>query len=382
MQRRVLVVANGFTPGFGGGSIRTIDHLCRHLGDDVEFFVLTRNHDYGDPTPYDLDVGVWMKGDDTNVRYERPWRRTPRLVAKVADDIDADIVIVNSMFASGAISALTARWLRLLNRPTIIAPEGELGASARGQGRTRLKTVFLSMTRRLGFHRNVTWRAASTAEAEDIERFAGGGATVVTAPSLPPPITADTDPPMPARADARDRSRLVYLSAIDGRKGAVRAAQFALQSRTGTLDLYGFVRDETEFATLLELIESDGAGRIRYCGTVDHAATADVLAAHDALIFPTEEEVLGYVVGEALLAGCPVLVSDRTPWQDLDACGAGRVLPLHDDDAWVAAIDELASASADRLAARRRAALERGRRWADADDDIAAWRDLFDAAAR
>jgi glycosyltransferase involved in cell wall biosynthesis len=52
----------------------------------------------------------------------------------------------------------------------------------------------------------------------------------------------------------------------------------------------------------------------------------------------------------------PVLLSDRTPWRDLDAAGVGWVRPLDDHQPFVEAIESLADMSTDaRLAMRKRA---------------------------
>jgi glycosyltransferase involved in cell wall biosynthesis len=50
------------------------------------------------------------------------------------------------------------------------------------------------------------------------------------------------------------------------------------------------------------------------------------------LLLPTAGESFGYVIFEALAAGCPVLISDRTPWRDLDRSGVGWDLPLSRPD--------------------------------------------------
>ncbi len=45
---------------------------------------------------------------------------------------------------------------------------------------------------------------------------------------------------------------------------------------------------------------------------------------------PSTNESFGYVIHEALAAGCPVLISDRTPWRDLEARGVGWDVDLND----------------------------------------------------
>jgi glycosyltransferase involved in cell wall biosynthesis len=53
-----------------------------------------------------------------------------------------------------------------------------------------------------------------------------------------------------------------------------------------------------------------------------------VLAQHHLFFLPTHGENFGFVIVEALLAGCPVLISDQTPWRDLQTKGIGWEFPL------------------------------------------------------
>jgi hypothetical protein len=38
-------------------------------------------------------------------------------------------------------------------------------------------------------------------------------------------------------------------------------------------------------------------------------------------------------------AGCPVILSDRTPWRDLERCGAGWAIPLENRHAFIRVIE-------------------------------------------
>ena len=78
------------------------------------------------------------------------------------------------------------------------------------------------------------------------------------------------------------------------------------------------------------------------------------IARHDLFLLPTRGENFGHVIFESLAAGVPVLVSDRTPWRDLDARGSGWVRSLETPEAFV---DVLESAAARDPATRRAAAV-------------------------
>ena len=53
---------------------------------------------------------------------------------------------------------------------------------------------------------------------------------------------------------------------------------------------------------------------------------------HDLFFLPTLGENFGHVILEAFCAGCPVLISDQTPWRDLQGKGIGWDLPLDRPD--------------------------------------------------
>ncbi|RMG75161.1 MAG: glycosyl transferase family 1, partial [Bacteroidetes bacterium] len=55
---------------------------------------------------------------------------------------------------------------------------------------------------------------------------------------------------------------------------------------------------------------------------------------------PTLGENFGHAIFEGLLAGLPVLISDRTPWRGLEAREIGWDLPLEQPEAFVRAIQQ------------------------------------------
>ncbi|MGC9337945.1 MAG: glycosyltransferase, partial [Candidatus Cloacimonadia bacterium] len=56
------------------------------------------------------------------------------------------------------------------------------------------------------------------------------------------------------------------------------------------------------------------------------------MAEHDLFFFPTHGENFGHVINEALSVGTPVLISNRTPWRDLEERQAGWDLSLSNEE--------------------------------------------------
>jgi glycosyltransferase involved in cell wall biosynthesis len=87
---------------------------------------------------------------------------------------------------------------------------------------------------------------------------------------------------------------------------------------------------------------------------VSDADRDGLVAAADALVFPSEYEGFGAPAVEAMTLGAPVVCSDQPALADVVG-DAGLVLPL-DLDAWADALDVVAARSDEmREAGRRRA---------------------------
>src|SRR5205085_10854598 len=57
-----------------------------------------------------------------------------------------------------------------------------------------------------------------------------------------------------------------------------------------------------------------------------------VLADYHALILPTSGENFGHAIYECLSVGRPAIISDKTPWSDIQAKKAGFVFSLDNEE--------------------------------------------------
>ena len=104
-----------------------------------------------------------------------------------------------------------------------------------------------------------------------------------------------------------------------------------------------------------------------------------MLSQYDLFLLPTRGENYGHVIAEALAAGCPVAVSDRTPWGKIEEEGAGWVVPLDDERRWKSVIQEVVDAGEDELHARRTAAKRLAHAQISSQRDVEGYRRLFRA---
>ena len=60
-KKRVLVFIDWYLPGYkAGGPVRSMANMTAHLSDEIDFYIVTRNTEYGDKTPYkDIEPDRW-----------------------------------------------------------------------------------------------------------------------------------------------------------------------------------------------------------------------------------------------------------------------------------------------------------------------------------
>jgi glycosyltransferase involved in cell wall biosynthesis len=255
-----------------------------------------------------------------------------------------DVLYLNSFFDPVfTLKLLLLRKAKLIpDRPVILAPRGEFS-----EGALRLKAwkkrPYVWLAKRLGLVRGVLWQASSAHEVEDIRRVLGHWAReIMTAVDLAPPVDA-AEPQSPKRKEP-GVLRVVFLSRISPKKNLDGALRILAGVRAEVeFDIYGPVEDERYWKECQSLMNGLPRNVVcRYLGPVERSGVHSAMAVHDLFLFPTHGENYGHVILEALLAGTPVLISDLTPWRNLESTGVGWDLPLDDSEAYARCIEECA----------------------------------------
>jgi glycosyltransferase involved in cell wall biosynthesis len=111
------------------------------------------------------------------------------------------------------------------------------------------------------------------------------------------------------------------------------------------------------------------ADKVRFIGFVNQSGLPEIYTASDVFVLPSESEAFGVVVNEAMLCGCPVIVSDLVGARfDLVREGkTGFVFPVGDVGA-LSALLQQALQSPERLKCLGESARERMRSWSPAQN--------------
>ena len=332
VKLKIFTFAGFYLPGYkAGGPIRTFANMVDRLGNEFEFKIITADRDFGDTKPYPgIKIDGWNRVGKADVFYMSPNRRSLRDFRRLLYSIEYNILYLNSFFSPHfTIKPLLLRRLRLIpDRPLVIAPRGEFSSGALGL-KSLKKRVYITAAKAFGLYKRAVWQASSEHEEADIRLWLGSDVRVIIAPNLPPLINA-ADGSVVVKEKTSGCIKIIFLSRISRMKNLDGALEMlkGLKGRVG-FNIYGPMEDKSYWAECQKIISRLPENiKVRYCGSIKHDHVNAVMMKHDIFFLPTLGENFGHVILEALCAGCPVLISDRTPWRDLKEKGIGWDLPL------------------------------------------------------
>lgn len=343
----ILVFCNFYLPGFrGGGPIRTIANMVDKLGDDFDFRIVALDRDIGDEFAYDaIDVGAWNKNGKAQVSYVASGSRGFRKISEIMRNNQYSALYLNSFF-SFQFSIIPLLFLRFIKsgKPIILGPRGEFSVGALAI-KSFKKRIFIALSRALGLHKNVIWHASTDYEAEDIRRVMGENALIRTAIDL---AMTGGDIEFAPRNDG-SALRVIFISRISPKKNLLGALSLLRHVRQEVrFDVYGPAEDEAYWAECRDAAAALPANVVfTYRGALEPLEVAPTLANYDLFLFPTFGENYGHVIAEALSTGLPILISDTTPWRNLEETKLGWDIPLDQSDRFIACIEECCAKSAD-----------------------------------
>ncbi len=108
--------------------------------------------------------------------------------------------------------------------------------------------------------------------------------------------------------------------------------------------------------------------QVTFTNEVPHHMINQLIKEHHIFCLPTSGENFGHAIFESLAAGRPVLISDQTPWRNLDRYKAGWDLPLSDPAKFGAIIEQCALMNAAEFNERCQAAWQFCNRYLQASD--------------
>jgi len=343
-QPAILALVPYYRPGYkSGGPIASVEALARQLGGDFLWVIATADRDKGDIKRYpSIPDDERLEKDALTILYLRPGLGRLFRLAQLLRRGDYGLLYLNDMFSPtwGVWPLFLHRLGWLKGKPVLVAPRNQFSPGALGI-KSLKKRVFLRVARWVGLWKGLCWHATGHEERDEIEKCVGERPKVWVAPEFPNRnVKAATPPSMPP---CTGPLRIVFLSRISPMKNL----DYALSVLEGVsfpvqFDIAGPVDDVKYWEKVQALIARLPAEiTVRHLGPLEPGEVHSLLASYHAMLLPTRGENFGHVILESLAAGCPPIISDRTPWKDLTEKGCGWVVPLEDENGFRRALTDL-----------------------------------------
>lgn len=343
---RVLIFASYYLPGYkAGGPIKAISNAIGPLRAEYEMIIVTRDRDVGAHEPYPRCAVGPPRHEGVSIHYLAPGPMRIVRIRQLMRSYRPDLIYLNSVFDPVFTAIpLLLRKLRLVHRSAgiVLAPRGEFAPGALAL-KSRRKRLFLRLAKRLRLYAGTVWQATSNKEVTEIHAVlhtTGSDVVVVPdSPSAPQPGQQDLCPDKPPGP-----LRVVFLARIARMKNLEGALRILMEVREPVeFSIWGPIEDQQYWSfcqALIGAVPSNVA--VRYLGAVTPDRVPGLFLGQDLLLLPTLGESFGHVICEAWASWCPVLISDRTPWRDLERKGVGWDLPLGNRQAFADVIDRCA----------------------------------------
>ena len=329
---KILIFIDWFTPGFkAGGPIKSVTNIINSLSTQFDFYIITSDRDINENSSYqNIELNAWLKKENYSIIYLTPDVRD-KWINNHLKEVSYDNYYFNSLFSK----YFTLKPLLLLNKlsskKVIIAPRGMLGKGALSIKPIK-KKIFIQIAKLLGYYKNVIWHATNPEEKNDIIINFGKDCAVKIASNISHCIIIKKE-----ITKVKNELKLIFFSRISPKKNLLYTLEILKDIPNVSLTIYGSIEDDDYWKRCSDFIQANNLN-VKYKGELIPAKVISTLSNYHFFILPTLHENYGHVIVEALTAGCGLIISKNTPWQQLKLKGIGWDIKLDDKNDFIVTI--------------------------------------------
>lgn len=324
---KIMVFTDWFYPGSqAGGPIQSLISFMKNSSDT--FYVITRNTDLNSTNPYaNIQSDSWQGSFQENIQvyYLNENSLNKEFIIKIHSEINPNRVYLNSMW-SPKFTLLPLKVFRKLNLSpkVVLAPRGMLKPAAFNQKGFK-KKLFLFLAQFSQLYSNITWHATSEVEKNEIlQRFPK--AVIRIAPNISNAKISER------KKELTSTFRILTVGRISPEKGYYEAIETFSNWKPKTSVHWEIVglEENSELTDSIRLIANENYKiQITLHGHKNQEELNEFYENAHLFFLPTRGENYGHAIAEALCNGIPVVISDQTPWNNLEAANAGKASSLN-----------------------------------------------------
>lgn len=337
-MKRLFVQYSCFYPAYkAGGPIQSLMYLLERLNNTFEIFLLTTCYDL-DGTKLDVIADRWIKTKFGNVFYSSKitYKQIKLLIAKV----NPDLFYLNSFFSFFTIRTLLI--LRKDKRKVVIAPRGEFSSNALSL-KSGKKKGYIFLFNSILFNNKICWHFTNTQELQDCKnRLPIQDTQCRIVPNLH--IVEFEKNYFQCSNKKQGGIKIVSVGRISPMKNIDFLVEILSKVMGDVIcDIYGTIEDRKYYFLCekkLKLLPKNIT--LNFRGEIKSSDVIKTISKYDLFFSPSMGENFGHAIFESLIAGLPILISDKVPFfNEVEFYEAGFVISLEDRDSFIRKIDEL-----------------------------------------
>ena len=342
-KKTILLFIDWYLPGYkAGGPIQSCANLVEHLKNEYRFLIVTRDTDYCETQPYsNVRSNEWnIIDENVHIYYFSATKLSKKNIHSLINKTKFDAVYLNGIFSFSFTIIPLLYFRKNKGHKVILAARGMLAKGALAI-KSKKKQLFLNFAKLLGLFKNIIFHATSEAERIDIINTLGKKNQIKIAGNLSKNITLKS---FERKSKQTGLVKLINVARIAPEKNLKFALEILKEVKANVqFDFYGPVYDESYYNDCKHIIaKMPSQVKVTYKGVLPNSEVNSKLQKYDAMLMPTLGENFGHIILESLLASCPVIISDQTPWKNLESTHAGWSIPLKNKQKFIEAIEFLA----------------------------------------
>lgn len=335
-KKKILIFIDWYLPGYkAGGPIQSVANLVEYFKEEFEFSIITRDTDYCENLPYpNIKSNEWNTlANGVKVYYFSKDQLTRSAIRELINKTEFNTVYLNGIY-SLYFTLFPLFYLHKKHaKHIVIAARGMFAESALAVKKTK-KNVFLFGIKVLKMFDDVVFHATTENEKNEIQKVLGRGIKVRVAENLPQSATVEN---VPDRIKSNGSLKLVNVARIAPEKNLLFALQVLKEVKFNVeFDFYGPIYNQEYWKECENVINKLPSNiKVSYKGSIESAKVLDVLKSYHFMFMPTRGENFGHIILQSLMLGCPVIISDQTPWKQLYQKNIGWDISLENTDKFV-----------------------------------------------
>ena len=332
-KKKILIFSDWFYPGYrAGGPIKSVTNLSLALQKQYDVYVFTADTDINEKDPYrNVEANTWVKpfvNSDVKVYYCSKSNLSTECINNILGEVLPAYVYLNHMWSFWfVLQPLFICWLRFKQINIVLCPRGALFESAIHYLNTNIKKrILLVFVKLLRIHKRIIFHATSEQEKFTIQKYFGL-VNIKRANNLPD-IHQNQIIPI---VKIKGKLKLVFIARIVEIKNLkLLLDNLLLVKSIVDVTIAGPIGDNTYWNSCLNIIEQMPKNiTIKYIGEITPIEILPLLQKNHLYCLPSQGENFGHSIFESFLIGRPVLISDQTPWLDLNNKNAGWDINLN-----------------------------------------------------